>query len=63
MFPAIWHECCHATGQPLHDIIFYNPDHVVSPIWPHMGNEAEAQLILLVWSEQVWVWVFPGTDR
>lgn len=27
-----------------------------------MGNKAEAQIILLVWSEKFWVWVFTGAD-
>lgn len=31
-------------------------------MWAHMGNKAEARVILLVWSEQVWVWVFTGAD-
>lgn len=48
MFPAIWHECSHATSQTLHDIILSNPDHVVGPLWPHTGNEAEHSLACCV---------------
>lgn len=46
-------NAANVTVQPLHYIILFNPDHVASPIWSHMGNKAEAQIVLLVCSEQV----------